>query len=145
MLAWLEVNVGRTVLDCLSDEEVDVANDRRFLNDLLEFRQVVVGITPDIENGAEVVQLVARAVVPVDGGKDISPSRDNGLDLALRDDAEVVHRQDVCGVRRGNKQLAFVVADRDRGVPTTHGSADAADGRAVHRVIAEVDEAKTDL
>ena len=148
VLGGLEVDVGRAVLDGLRDEQVDVPDDWGVLGDLPNLREVLF-LLPCVELGGEVVELLTRAVIPVDGGHDVVARRDDRLDVDVapltRDLLDVIDGEHIRGVGHGHDELAVVEADRDRGVPAGHVAGHPSQGGAIHRLLAEVDEAHADL
>ena len=68
-----------------------------------------------------------------------------GLDLHAGHGADVVDGEDVGRVGHRDDELAVLVADRQRVVAAADGVRDARDGRAVDRVVGQVDELHADL
>jgi len=145
LLGRLDVNVCGPVPDRLVDDGGDELDDGRLLHRHLERRDVVGLGLPLGDLIRDLLDLLASAREPADGRVDVTRGGDHGMHLMFRDDADVVERIHVRGVRHRHEQLAVALAYRQSPVAPRHVVGQQSRAGRIHPVVGEVHELETDL
>ncbi len=117
----LDVDVRGPLVQRLEDEQVDVADDRRFLGGGLDVVDAVVGARPvhaERRLHGHVGRITAAVEHPADVGADLGPGGHDHDEVAADDRPQVVHGEHVGGIRRGHHGNAVVLGDDDDVVVT---------------------------
>ena len=104
--------------------------------------------SPSIASAATLARASTWPSMPgelLDRAFDVAGGRDQRLDVAVRDRADVVERVDVRRVGHRHEQLAVAFADGDRAVPAGERFGEQRRGGGIDRVFGEVDEFEADL
>ena len=145
MLGGLDMNVGRPVATCLSNEEVDELDDGGVFDGLPgDIGVVVVGQLLGGDLG-HLVDLGVEAVEAVDGLGQLGAGGHHHLDLGPGDGPEVVDGQHVAGVGHGHLEPVVLPGDGEGQQPAGHGLGEKGDRTPIDGVLGQVDELQAEL
>ena len=116
LLARLDVDVARAVVDGLSDQEVDEAHDRSVVVLILERlgHRRLGRLGRLLDRRRELAQLLIRAQEPLEHLRERVLGDDHRLDEQVGDAGDVIERDDVGGVQDANRQPLASPIDGDQ-------------------------------
>ena len=146
----LDVDVRRPLLQRLAQDQVDVLDDRRVLDDRVEVgevghlgRVVGAGLRRRVlggERGLLVVAVDARDVLA-----DLAGAAHDGVDVAADHGAKVVDGEHVGGIGHPDDRRVAPEADRQHPVAPSEALGHELDGLGIELELVEVDELHADL